>query len=94
MSSWLKCTCGKTLHTNLFAGAPLSILVPEAALNRDLGVATATALVAELVLAHPHVIECKACRRLHVRDQQDKSLYRAYVPEPDSTDDHDAGSRR
>lgn len=66
MGSWLVCACGARLHRNLFSGAGIGIIVPEAEMDAVADAETGDAIVPRLIRASSLLIRCRACGRLAV----------------------------
>jgi hypothetical protein len=66
VSSWLRCDCGHTLHTNLFAGAGVFMLILDEDFDR-LGESPDAAALRDLVVRSRTVYRCPQCGRLYVR---------------------------
>ena len=78
MSSWLHCPCGKLIHKNMFCGAGVALLVPEAVLDADFTGVTAEAFINTTLQPQPMVLECSVCQRLFVVDELGKNPLRVY----------------
>jgi hypothetical protein len=79
MSSWMICTCGERIHTNLFCGATVYRLISDDefdALPESIGVDALGAKFADATA----VFRCRACGRLHIRWQRNEECT-TYVPE-------------
>jgi hypothetical protein len=66
MGSWIKCQCGMLLHKNLFSGAGVSLLVPEAVMDEGDEAESSAALLGRIVIGSEVVVQCQACGRVAI----------------------------
>lgn len=66
MASWMKCECGHVLHTNMFAGAGVFLLMLDADYD-ELAGSPNEADDRELFIRSRPVYRCGPCGRLYVR---------------------------
>lgn len=66
MGSWINCVCGKLLHKNLFCGAGVSLLVPEAVIDEGDEAESSTMLLGRIVTGSETVVRCAACNRMAI----------------------------
>jgi hypothetical protein len=85
MSSWLRCDCGHTLHTNLFAGAGVFMLIRDEDFDK-LGESPDAAALRDLFVRSHVVYRCPQCGRLYVRWERGGEVT-AYTPQPANTID-------
>ena len=82
MGSWVICLCGNRLHTNLFSGAGISLVVPEAWADQGFEGMDADRIIDSLILASGIQIHCPRCSRmLLVNDGDGSRRVRFYSPE-------------
>ena len=80
MSSWIKCTCGKLLHMNLFAGASVSVVIKDDVLDSiDHGKTVEYAIVA-IIAGADILVRCKECGRIAIEDRKTHAVT-FYLPE-------------
>ena len=80
MSSWLRCDCGHVLHTNLFAGAGVFLLILDEDFDR-LTEPCDTTQIDHLFARGRPVYRCTQCGRLYVQWERGGKLT-MYLPEP------------
>jgi hypothetical protein len=66
MGSWIRCLCGKLLHKDLFCGAAVSLLVPEAIIDDGDDTESSTTLLGRIVTGSELVVECPTCGRVAI----------------------------
>ena len=67
MSSWIRCKCGALVHTNLFSGANIGLIVTDTFLDTLPGDISRDEAIGRLAVgAETSFIRCKACPRVFV----------------------------
>jgi hypothetical protein len=85
MASWIICTCGERIHTNLFCGATVYRLVSDDQFDAIPAQIDMESLGFRFADATP-VFRCRACGRLHIEWERNQALT-VYTPEAISPDD-------
>jgi hypothetical protein len=80
MSSWIKCTCGKLLHKNLFASAKVCVVVQDDVLDHIDGKRSASEAVSEIIANGDILVRCPACGRVAIEHRSTGQII-VYTPE-------------
>lgn len=75
MSSWLRCRCGNLVHTNLFCGTGISVLVGEERLDEERTGQSAEEFISEMIQSCNQLLHCRNCGRLIVVDGRVARFY-------------------
>ena len=73
MSSWIKCTCGKLNHTNLFADEKLCLIVEDDLLNRLSDRKPAEDAISTMVTSSDIFVRC-SCGRIAIEDKKSAEI--------------------
>lgn len=84
MASWIQCDCGNQIHTNLFAGAGVYLLVRDDEYDALPEEADRKALD-QLFIAARKVLRCSKCGRLIIQWERGAD-YTTYVEEQPKAD--------
>ncbi len=82
MSSWVRCKCGQLVHTNMFCGTGISLIVEEDYLDEERPGKSAEDLVSEMVITRTRLLVCNNCNRIIVLDDRN-GIIKFYAPETD-----------
>ncbi len=70
MGSWVRCKCDELVHTNMFCGTGISLIVEEDYLEEERPTKTAEDFISELVVARNRLLECSNCSRIIILDEK------------------------
>jgi hypothetical protein len=74
MSSWVKCKCEQLVHTNLFCGTGISLIVEEDFLDEERPNMSAEDFISELVVTRNRLLQCQNCSRIIVLDEHKNEI--------------------
>jgi hypothetical protein len=69
MSSWVRCSCGSSLHRNLFAGAGVHVVVEDSVLDALPDEGTSSDCVSAILRQSELLLRCRECGRIAIIDQ-------------------------
>ena len=69
MSSWVYCPCGKHLHTNLGAGAKVSLVVLDEVFDRLEEPSSTADWYSQILRASDTLVRCPVCGRIGIKDR-------------------------
>jgi hypothetical protein len=71
MSSWVRCSCGTSLHRNLIAGARVHVVVEDSVLDALPDAGATSDSVAAILRQSDRLLRCPQCGRIAIIDQSD-----------------------
>lgn len=71
MSSWICCSCGTSLHRNLFGGARVHVVVEDSVLDALPDEGATSDCVAAILRQSDRLLRCPQCGRIAIIDQSD-----------------------
>jgi hypothetical protein len=80
MSSWVKCTCGKLIHKNLFTGTKVCVVVLDDVLNEIDEHKSAGDAVTTIIGKGDILVRCAGCGRIAIEDGKSGEIT-MYAPE-------------
>jgi hypothetical protein len=83
MGSGIQCECGGLVHTNIFAGAHIGLVIYDDEYDQLGDVLTGEELHRELFVRFKQLLSCKQCGRLFLEDGSRAHQYQSYLPEGD-----------
>lgn len=83
MSSWVRCKCDQLVHTNMFCGTGISLIVEEDYLDEERRDKSAEDLITEMLVTRNRLLECKNCNRVIILDDRN-GVTKFYAPEIDA----------
>jgi hypothetical protein len=84
MGSWIRCKCNQSVHTNLFCGTGISLLVTEDFLDVERPNTSAEDLTSAIVLNSEILLKCDNCGRIILlKETKDASEVRFFSPDND-----------
>jgi hypothetical protein len=74
MGSWVRCKCEELVHTNMFCGTGISLIVEEGYLDEERPNKSAEDFISELVVTRSRLLECGNCKRIIVLDERNNEI--------------------
>jgi hypothetical protein len=79
MSSWIRCTCGKLNHKNLFADEKVCLVIEDEVLNRIEEDKSSADAVSTIIRSGDILVRC-TCGRVAIEDKKTGQIT-IYAPE-------------
>lgn len=78
MGSWVRCKCEGLVHTNIFCGTDISLIVEEDFLDEERPNKSTEEFIAELVVTRNRLLICSNCKRIIIFDEKNnqKTYYK------------------